>query len=396
MPPRRQMSMVNNETHDRLQNQLDDLEKSIGLSLVQIKTRLGALDHDTKTVTSLQADVAQIGETVLGIKTQLEAAASLNVHTSTLSDLKAKFDQLGKAIVVAQVLPEIETKVGQLTTDVMVLNQQQDRNAELNSQFQEIQEMTTGQDDMVNLQINAFKNSIEGIRGELVVINEKYAAENQKKLDMQQNKMNEIKDIGRQLSQQIFCIEKSMQENQHKLAGLYSEIELLVKDSKSNTQSQQEIRDEISIIHKNVSQNTKLGEMMVIMPLLVTLTATANPARNPKQAREQADFMDMQNNNFTAALESMKDWVLDTQKKQIQLIFEMAMRNSGKLVKQRNELKLQAERCEKSLETQQHHFSAALTAQNQELQPVIEQTHQNTSELAEQRREVTSLYNMKA
>ncbi|KAH9451584.1 hypothetical protein MJO29_013810 [Puccinia striiformis f. sp. tritici] len=138
MPPRRQMSMVNNETHDRLQNQLDDLEKSIGLSLVQIKTRLGALDHDTKTVTSLQADVAQIGETVLGIKTQLEAAASLNVHTSTLSDLKAKFDQLGKAIVVAQVLPEIETKVGQLTTDVMVLNQQQDRNAELNSQFQEM------------------------------------------------------------------------------------------------------------------------------------------------------------------------------------------------------------------------------------------------------------------
>ncbi|KAI9627267.1 hypothetical protein KEM48_009892 [Puccinia striiformis f. sp. tritici PST-130] len=55
-----------------------------------------------------------------------------------------------------------------------------------------------------------------------------------------------------------------------------------------------------------------------------------------------------------------------------------------------------AERCEKSLETQQHHFSAALTAQNRELQPVIEQTHQNTSELAEQRREVTSLYNMKA
>ncbi|KAI7939027.1 hypothetical protein MJO28_014606, partial [Puccinia striiformis f. sp. tritici] len=390
MPPRRQMSMVNNETHDRLQNQLDDLEKSIGLSLVQIKTRLGALDHDTKTVTSLQADVAQIGETVLGIKTQLEAAASLNVHTSTLSDLKAKFDQLGKAIVVAQVLPEIETKVGQLTTDVMVL--QNNRQVSIPSQ-----EMTTGQDDMVNLQINAFKNSIEGIRGELVVINEKYAAENQKKLDMQQNKMNEIKDIGRQLSQQIFCIEKSMQENQHKLAGLYSEIELLVKDT--------------------------------------------NPARNPQQAREQADFMDMQNNNFTAALESMKDWVLDTQKKQIQLIFEMAMRNSGKLVKQRNELKLQielgfqkqnqlddklatlehnfpdfshqkrssqaqclqsgkpkldAERCEKSLETQQHHFSAALTAQNRELQPVIEQTHQNTSELAEQRREVTSLYNMKA
>ncbi|KAI9627266.1 hypothetical protein KEM48_009891 [Puccinia striiformis f. sp. tritici PST-130] len=90
-----------------------------------------------------------------------------------------------------------------------------------------------------------------------------------------------------------------MQENQHKLAGLYSEIELLVKDT--------------------------------------------NPARNPQQAREQADFMDMQNNNFTAALESMKDWVLDTQKKQIQLIFEMAMRNSGKLVKQRNELKLQIE-----------------------------------------------------
>ncbi|KNF05056.1 hypothetical protein PSTG_01686 [Puccinia striiformis f. sp. tritici PST-78] len=138
MPPRRQMSMVNNETHDRLQNQLDDLEKSIGLSLVQINTRLGALDPDTKTVTSLQADVAQIGETVLGIKTQLEAAASLNVHTSTLSDLKAKVDQLGKAIVVAQVLPEIETKVGQLTTDVMVLNQRQDRNAELNSQFQEM------------------------------------------------------------------------------------------------------------------------------------------------------------------------------------------------------------------------------------------------------------------
>ncbi|KNF05057.1 hypothetical protein PSTG_01687 [Puccinia striiformis f. sp. tritici PST-78] len=337
------------------------------------------------------------------------------------------------------------------------------------------------------------------------------------------------------LSQQIFCIEKSTQENQHKLAGLYSEIELLVKDGKSNTQSQQEICDEISIIHKKVSElskddsellpirnqsrvnfctgkrtgatarswhvklqrglcdvacqllavalflmllflihnpalslglinltlqevdgnsdhsrNTKLGEMMVIMPLLVTLTATANPARNPKQAREQANFMDMQNNNFTAALESMKDWVLDTQEKQIQLIFEMAMRNSGKLVKQRNELKLQielvscslsmqhglvicqpffscicqhidrdvtsqevarlsaykaenqnsmrlmAERCEKSLETQQHHFSAALTAQNRELQPVIEQTHQNTSELAEQRREVTSLYNMKA
>ncbi|POW09228.1 hypothetical protein PSTT_06965 [Puccinia striiformis] len=365
MSPRRQMSMVNNETHDRLQNQLDDLE--------------------TKTVTSLQADVAQIGETVLGIKTQLEAAASLNVHTSTLSDLKAKVDQLGKAIVVAQVLPEIKTKVGQLTTDVMVLNQRQDRNAELNSQFQEMynnlqnnrqvsipsQEMTTGRDNMVNLQINAFKNSIEGIQGELVLINEKYAAENQKKLDMQQNKMNEIKDIGRQLSQQIFCIEKSTQENQHKLAGLYSEIELLVKD--------------------------------------------ANPARNPKQAREQANFMDMQNNNFTAALESMKDWVLDTQEKQIQLIFEMAMRNSGELVKQRNELKLQevarlsaykaenqnsmrlmAERCEKSLETQQHHFSAALTAQNRELQPVIEQTHQNTSELAEQRREVTSLYNMKA
>ncbi|POW00927.1 hypothetical protein PSHT_12796 [Puccinia striiformis] len=159
MSPRRQMSMVNNETHDRLQNQLDDLE--------------------TKTVTSLQADVAQIGETVLGIKTQLEAAASLNVHTSTLSDLKAKVDQLGKAIVVAQVLPEIKTKVGQLTTDVMVLNQRQDRNAELNSQFQEMynnlqnnrqvsipsQEMTTGRDNMVNLQINAFKNSIEEYGG---------------------------------------------------------------------------------------------------------------------------------------------------------------------------------------------------------------------------------------
>ncbi|KAI9627481.1 hypothetical protein H4Q26_017384 [Puccinia striiformis f. sp. tritici PST-130] len=326
-------------------------------------------------------------------------------------------------------------------------------------------------------EIQALETHLKSIREDMRASQET-ATENQKELLKHRAEIKNMQNLGKRVSQQITNLELSSRRNQTDLSGQACRIDQVeLEGRQSVTRRQDEIDDRLKSIEGIVfnlpNQNKELlmGQATLQYHAMeIDNMATGMTPHN----LDAKNFIELLSNEFgenlSAAVESVKQWVILVQKEEVGSILEQLNQNSRDIANQRLDLNclqrikpqvyqvdqisqdqsklfdqlkiidgrtiqlygengerqlvhanmqnqsmdlmdtgegvmdLVQKKCDESVSVMQSSLSARLelfqqtilVAQRNELQPVINQNAQNSSELLQQRRQLQSVLKTKA
>ncbi|POW05271.1 hypothetical protein PSHT_10866 [Puccinia striiformis] len=457
-----ELKFLEDENYARLKIRLDQLERNIDLSMTQINCKLeaglspgvcskpgGSQQQAHAIGRNALASNWQLGEKISEIESSCrDIHGRVQAEAQGLTDLTSRVAGLGDDSVASKhrlegEISKLEAKCREILAQVEVENNGQVVIAPPN------QTNNLDQEEILALQAN-----LEWIR-KAVRTSEEATIENQKELLRHREELNKMQILGKQIAN----LEKSSRQNQKKVAGHTFDIKSLFERCQSVTQRQDEIDAELKAVKVIVSDLSDLRLSMLDtavqhQPMEIDGPATKIGAYNADSAnlmelviKKCSDVQETQNHNWSAAVESLKQWVVSSQKTELQRTFEQAKQNSSEIQDQRQELNalkdvkqqdqqrlserlasmenneiqlfrgngpnqlmnvantesimgLVKGRCDETLSLIEHKLRADLeshlAAQSKELQPAINQNRQNSAELVQQRLQIRSMLDFKA
>ncbi|POV95543.1 hypothetical protein PSTT_16199, partial [Puccinia striiformis] len=461
-----------------LRNRLDGFEKSMDLAMIQMNTVLQAkppanaqpLAELTGKLTRLEENAAVLAGKFSELESQCrEMDGRMIVETQAVGDLKARVREnevtlgarlselesecrgiQGRMKVEAQTVADLQARVANLgeneanRLDAKVVELELKCrevcgrvDMEVRYSLQMLYSMATSIDNHTKcylLQNNrrlAIQppnyNSVELCQGEIQALethlksiredmraSQETATENQKELLKHRAEIKNMQNLGKRVSQQITNLELSSRRNQTDLSGQACRIDQVELEGRQSEKKSNEFGENLSAAVESVKQWVILVQKEEVGSILEQLNQNSRDIANQRLDLNCLQRIKPQVDQISQDQSKLFDQLKIIDGRTIQLYGENGerqlvhanMQNQSMDLMDTGEgvMDLVQKKCDESVSVMQSSLSARLelfqqtilVAQRNELQPVINQNAQNSSELLQQRRQLQSVLKTKA
>ncbi|EFP93947.2 uncharacterized protein PGTG_19877 [Puccinia graminis f. sp. tritici CRL 75-36-700-3] len=337
-----ELKLLEDENYARLKIRLDEFERSMDLSMMQMNSRLAAeLSPNAPTMADLNANLTELRDkTVTSIRSNDQLGGKICELERKWREIHERIEKDSNGQLGGKI-PELESRCREMVDRMEVelgknfskleskckdmLGRMEVEAEKQKSKFESkcremlgrmevktseqlaISPYDPSSNDRSQDAMCAPQKNLDSVQ-EVMRKSEEAVMKNWKELEKHKAELGHMKSLGQQLSDQIADLDKLSRQNQDKLAGQASQITFLFRGGQSVANRQ----DEVEAYPKSIIIQTKKCN----------------------------ELGKTQHHNLTAAVESLKQWVVSALKKEIKPISEQAKRNSSAIKEQRDKLDL--------------------------------------------------------